>query len=145
MSPLLFLFYIDAVREVVPKGVSVSMYADDLALYALHHDKNQAQAMVQAAVDAVEMWSRGKKLKLNAAKCEASFFSNDTGEAKWAPSISLLGTTLAFNKTPTFLGVVFDRTLSFGPRWKRCKRRWGKSTTYWRCWRRGSGAGKRNT
>ena len=32
LSPLLFLFYIDAVREVVPKGVTVSMYADDLAL-----------------------------------------------------------------------------------------------------------------
>ena len=34
LSPLLFLFYIDAVWQVVPKGVAVSMYADDLALYA---------------------------------------------------------------------------------------------------------------
>ena len=115
LSPLLFLFYIDAVRKVVPEGVNVSMYADDLALYALHHDKVQAQALVQAAVDAVEKWSKGVKLKLNAAKCEVSFFSNDTGEAGWVPSIALQGTTLAFNKTPVFLGIVFDRTLSFGP------------------------------
>ena len=91
------------------------LYADDLALYALHHDKTQAQAMVQAAVDAVEMWSRGKKLKLNVAKCEVSFFSNFTGEAKWSPAISLQGMPLTFNRTPVFLGVVFDRTLSFGP------------------------------
>jgi ribonuclease HI len=115
MSPLLFLFYIDAVRGVVPKGVNVSMYADDLALYALHPDKEKAQAMVQAAVDAVDRWSLGKKLKLNAAKCEVTFFSNYTGEAHWIPSIAIRGTPLTYNKTPTFLGIVFDRTLSFGP------------------------------
>ena len=39
LSPLLFLFYIDAVRQVVPKGVAVRMHVDDLALYAQHHDK----------------------------------------------------------------------------------------------------------
>jgi len=111
---------------VVPKGIGVSMYADDLALYALHEDKVKAQEMVQAAVDAVELWSRAKKLKLNAAKCEASFFSNDTREARWAPSISLLGTKLAFNKTPVFLGVVFDRTLSFGPQVEAVQRKVGE-------------------
>jgi len=126
LSPLLFLFYIDEVRKVVPKGVGVSMYADDLALYALHHDKVKAQEMVQTAVDAVELWSRAKKLKLNAAKCEASFFSNDTKEARWAPSISLLDTKLAFNKTPVFLGVVFDRTLSFGPQVEAVQRKVGE-------------------
>ena len=78
LSPLLFLFYIDAVRRVIPAGVSVSMYADDLALYALHEDKERAQAMVQAAVDAVDRWSVEKKLNLNAAKCEVSFFSFPT-------------------------------------------------------------------
>jgi hypothetical protein len=115
LSPLLFLFYIDTVREVIPKGVNVSMYADDLALYALHHQKEVAQAAIQAAVDAVEQWSKNKKLKLNAAKCEVAFFSKDPGEAGWKPQIVLNGTTLTFNGQPTFLGVVFDRTLSFGP------------------------------
>ena len=115
MSPLLFLFYINDVRDVVPKGVNGSMYADDLALYALHQDKERAQAMVQAAVDAVDRWSLGKKLKLNAAKCEVTFFSNFTVEANWSPSITIRGTPLTYNKTPTFLGIVFDRTLSFGP------------------------------
>ena len=54
LSPLLFLFYIDTVREVIPKGVHVSMYADDLALYALHQQKDVAQAAIQEAVEAVE-------------------------------------------------------------------------------------------
>ena len=115
LSPLLFLFYINSVREVVPKSVCVSMYADDLALYSLHQHKEVAQAAVQAAVTAVEQWSGRKKLKLNAAKCEVSFFSKDPGEAGWKPKITLQGITLTFNKTPTFLGVIFDRTLSFGP------------------------------
>ena len=36
-------------------GAIVSMYADDVVLYALHHDKVKAKAMVQAVVDAVEL------------------------------------------------------------------------------------------
>ena len=66
--------------------------------------------LVHTTVDAVELWSRAKRLKLNVLKCD------------WVSSISLLGSNLAFNKTPVILGV--DRTLSFGPRWMLLKRRW---------------------
>ena len=43
-----------------------------MALYALHHDMVKAQAMVQAAVDAVELWSSAKKLTQNVAKSVSS-------------------------------------------------------------------------
>ena len=125
LSPLLFLFYIDSVREAIPKGVHVSMYADDLALYALHHQKEAAQTVIQTAVDAVANWSKENKLKLNAAKCEVAFFSMDPGEAGWKPTVTLNNIVLALNKTPTFLGVVFDRTLSFGPQVESLKKKVG--------------------
>ena len=32
LSPLLFLFFIDSLRDSVPAGVEVSLYADDVAL-----------------------------------------------------------------------------------------------------------------
>ena len=50
---------------------------------------------------------------LNPSKCEASFFSVDPHQANFQPSLLLLGSRLRFNPTPTFLGVTFDRTLSF--------------------------------
>ena len=101
------------------------MYADDLALYALHHQKEAAQTAIQTAVDAVANWSKEKKLKLNAAKCEVAFFSMDPGEAGWKPTVTLNNIVLALNKTPTFLGVVFDRTLSFGPQVESLKKKVG--------------------
>ena len=52
-------------------------------------------------------------LPLNQSKCEASFFSVDPHQANFQPNLLLLGSRLRFNPTPTFLGVIFDRTLSF--------------------------------
>ena len=112
---LLFLFYIDGIRNSAPEGVSVSMYADDIAVWSQHKDKLRAQAMVQEAVEAFGNWSSEHRLSLNPSKCEVSFFSTDPAEAKWCPVISLNGQQFAVNKTPTFLGVKYDRTLSFRP------------------------------
>ena len=47
------------------------------------------------------------------SKCEASFFSVDPYQANLQPNLLLLGSRLRLNPTPTFLGVTFDRTLSF--------------------------------
>ena len=52
-------------------------------------------------------------LPLNPSKCEASFFSVDSQQANLQTSLLLLGSRLRFNPTPTFLGVTFNRTLSF--------------------------------
>ena len=67
----------------------------------------------QVALFRLERWSEYWCLPLNPSKCEASFFSVDLHQANLHPNLLLLGTRLRFNPTPTFLGVTFDRTLSF--------------------------------
>ena len=44
----------------------------------------------------------------------SSFFCADPHQATFQPWLNLLGIPLLFNPTPKFLGVTFDRTLSFG-------------------------------
>ena len=61
----------------------------------------------------MECWSEYWCLPLNLSKCEASFFSVDPHQANLQPNLLLLGSRFRFNPTPTFLGVIFDRTLSF--------------------------------
>ena len=61
----------------------------------------------------MERWSEYWCLPLNPSKCEASFFSVDPHQTNLQPNLLLLGSRLHFNPTPTFLGVTFDRTLSF--------------------------------
>ena len=67
----------------------------------------------QGALFRLERWSEYWCLPLNPSKCEASFFSVDPYQANLQPNLLLLGSRLRFNPTPTFLGVTFDRTLSF--------------------------------
>ena len=67
----------------------------------------------QGALFRLKRWSEYWCLPLNPSKCEASFFSVDPQQANLQPNLLLLGSRLHFNPTPTFLGVTFDRTLSF--------------------------------
>ena len=67
----------------------------------------------QGALFRLERWSEYWCLPLNLSKCEASFFSVDPHQANLQPNLLLLSSHLHFNPTPTFLGVTFDRTLSF--------------------------------
>ena len=67
----------------------------------------------QGALFRLERWSEHWCLPLNPRKCEASFFSVDPHQANLQLNLLLLGSCLRFNPTPTFLGVTFDRTLSF--------------------------------
>ena len=106
LSLLLFLFYFNGIREEVPSGVSVSMYEDDMAIWSQDRDKTVAESKVQDAVRKVSAWSYLHKLTtLNTSKCEVSFFTSNTHEAKWLPSITLNNLSFIFNKTPKFLWV----------------------------------------
>ena len=67
----------------------------------------------QGALVRLERWSEYWCLSLNPRKCEVCFFSVDSHQANLQPNLLLLGSRLRFNPTSTFLGVTFDRTLSF--------------------------------
>ena len=67
----------------------------------------------QGALFQLERWSEYWCLPLNPRKCEASFFSVDPNQSNLQPNLFLFGFRLRFNPTPIFLGVTFDRTLSF--------------------------------
>jgi ribonuclease HI len=115
LSPLLFLFIINSLKARLPDSLHVSLYADDVALLASDVDKTEAASRVQEGVQQVWGWSAERKLNLNLSKCEVSFFSTDTHESKWQPEVMVGGTPLVFNPNPVFLGVTYDRTLSFRP------------------------------
>ena len=66
----------------------------------------------QGALIRLEHWSEYWCLPLDPSKCEA-FFSVYPHQANLQSNLLLLGSRLHFNPTPTFLGVTFDRTLSF--------------------------------
>ena len=112
-GPVLFSFVINDLPASLPSSVSCSLYDDDLAIWSSSPSVPTAVEATQEALFRLERWSEYWCLPLNPSKCDASFFSVDPHQANLQPNLLLLGSRVRFNSTPTFLGVIFDRTLSF--------------------------------
>ena len=113
LGPVLFSLFINDLRTFLPTSVKTSLYADDLAIWVSSPSVECATSTVQAALSRLVEWSSMWRLPLNPLKCESSFFSLDPYQSRIKPSLYILNTLLNFNSHPTFLGVTFDRTLSF--------------------------------
>ena len=113
LGSVLFSLFINDLPASLPSSVSCSLYADDLAIWSSSPSVPTAVETTQGALFRLESWSEYWCLPLNSSKCEASFFSVGLHQAPLQPNLLLLGSRLRFNPTPTFLGVAFDRTLSF--------------------------------
>ena len=113
LGPVLFSLFINDIPASLSSSVSCFYYADDLAICSSSPSVPTAVEATQGALFRLERWSEYWCLPLNPSKCEASFFSVDPHQANLQPNLLLLGSRLRFNPTPTFLGVTFDRTLSF--------------------------------
>ena len=109
LGPVLFSLFINDLPASLPSSVSCSLYTDDLAIWSSSHSVPTAVEATQGALFRLERWSEYWCLPLNPSKCKASFFSVDPHQA----NLLLLCSRLHFNPTSTFLGVTFDRTLSF--------------------------------
>jgi len=122
LSPLLFLFYINECADRLSKLVDDegnpttvdTLFADDVSILGTDRVREEAQRKAQEAVDVVVEWSKESKLVLNAGKSECSFFSTWNREADWKPDIRIEGKQVPFKEHPRLLGVILDRTLSFG-------------------------------
>ena len=113
LAPVLFSRFINDLPGCLVSFVSCSLYADDLAIWSSSPSVPTAVDATQGALFQLERWSEYWCLPLNPSKCESSFFSVDPHQANLQSNHLLLGSHLRFNPIPTFLGVPFDRTLSF--------------------------------
>ena len=109
LGSVLFSLFINNLPISLPSSVGCSLYTDDLAIWSSSASVPTAVEATQGARFRLERWSEYWCLPFNPSKCEASIFSVDPHQA----NLLLLGSRLRFNPTPTFLGIIFDRTLSF--------------------------------
>ena len=104
--------FINDLPVSLPASVSCSLYVDDLAIWS---SSPQSPLRWRPHKKLCFDWSAGRStgvfLSIR-AKVE-TFFSVDSHQADLQPNLVILGSRLRFNPTPTFLGVIFDRILSF--------------------------------
>ena len=112
LSPALFLIYINDVVDLI-HDAEVSLFADDIAIWATSGDIEEARSRVQLAVNSVYQWSNEWLMSLSIGKCSTTLFSLNPADSNKRPTISINGLAFAYDQNPTFLGVTYDTKLNF--------------------------------
>lgn len=76
LGPFLFLVLVDELAAMLEKidGVTLSLFADDIAIVVEGSSLQQMNATAQAAVDLVERWARETGMKIAFPKTKAIYF-----------------------------------------------------------------------
>ena len=112
ISPTLFTVFINDLFAAVPAGVHTSLFADDGALWVCHPSLEEATAQMRLALRRVEEWSHRWGLTFSAPKTSAVLFTRRRTPP--AP-LEFFGSPVNFVSSVRFLGVIFDRGLTWGP------------------------------
>ena len=74
VSPTLFLVYINNITTVIPRHVSNTLHADDLAIWSSAEYTTSAAYIIQDAADKVHRWTQDWGLQINPVKTQSTVF-----------------------------------------------------------------------
>ena len=124
LSPLLFNLMISDIPT--DPSVPLAVYADDFVIWASGRDIPQISSKLQEYLNRLQTWFRRWGFRLSADKTVPIFFTKSTMNLS-PPQVELDGNKVPFQNTHHFLGVTFDKKLTWKPHVenvvKRCKRK----------------------
>ena len=112
LSPILFSLKINNIVKSVLKGLEASLFVDDFALCIRAMFLPHAQRLMQLCVNSVQDWVSKNGFKFSTSKTVCMHFCNQPKHFA-EPSILLDKTPIKVVTEAKFLGVIFDRTLSY--------------------------------
>ena len=107
------LLYINNITTILPRHMSNTLHADDLAVWSAADHTTSAAYMIQEAVTRIQQWTDEWGLQISKIKTQATVFSLATLKEKI--TLKLGDRTLPQVETPIFLGVKLDPRLSWKP------------------------------
>ncbi|XP_058449303.1 uncharacterized protein LOC131429269 [Malaya genurostris] len=121
LSVTLFLVAMQPIFQVIPKGVDILLYADDILLAVRGARSDGLYRKLQAAVKAADHWTKSVGFAMSATKsfifyCSPNIRNEPTGD------ITIDQTPIPTTNQLRILGVTLDRTLTFRPHCKLTKK-----------------------
>ena len=113
LSPTLFTVFINDIFADVPSSVRTSLYADDGALWVSAPSLLDVVDLMQQALTTLENWSHKWGLFLSSQKTTALVFTSR--RPAFLPPLSLNGAPLSYVSSVRFLGLTFDKNLTWRP------------------------------
>ena len=132
LSVALFAVVINDIGDELPAAVGRSLFVDDLAIWYAATSPRLMSRQLQLAVTHLERWSKDNGLRFSTAKTVAVHFCrhrcHDT-----RLGIRLYGQTIPTQSVAKFLGVLFDRRLTYKEHFKTLHERCFKSLNVLKC------------
>jgi len=110
LAPLLFNTYISDLPTTIPRKYA---YADDLAIMHFDGDWQAAEGALRKDMATLGEYLWSRKLKLSTTKTISVVFHLNKKEAKRELKVIFNSETLPFCSEPKYLGVTWDRSLTY--------------------------------
>lgn len=95
-------------------GYDISFFADDVAIYHTTQSKEHTVKPLQKLLKKIERWSAKWKFRFSVDKCASLSFTRKR-QKEPAHQLKLCGEDIAEVTQYKFLGITFDRKLSWEP------------------------------
>lgn len=111
LSPTLFLIFINDLPRQFCTNIHKTLHADDLAIWTSTETTPCATRRIQEAIQKVEHWAEEWGVEINTDKTVSTLFTLSTKENQY--SLTLKNKTLPQDDTPKYLGIKFDKKLTW--------------------------------
>lgn len=118
LSPVLFNIALIGLTKAVPDSVHLTLYADDICLWATAASLKQVHARLQKALFQVSQFLYDRGLEIAPTKSAAVAF---TRMKMSRYPLSLHGTDIPYTPNHLFLGIYIDKGLTWNPQLKHLK------------------------
>ena len=99
--------------ECIPVGVQGSLFVDDFAICCKASSAIEACTKIQIVINAASRWADANGFRFSPQKTKAIRFTRKR-RIEEVPTLLLNGNILPFEDEVKFLGVIFDKKLTFG-------------------------------
>lgn len=114
LSPLLYALYVSNIADNVPKSVTVSNFADDIAVLSKITPITRCQNMLEKAVNIIKQNLSHLGLELSSSKTVMIHFNNKN-ILPGNTDIKIGSHIIKSSYTARFLGIIFDYRMTFIP------------------------------
>ncbi|WP_316399482.1 reverse transcriptase domain-containing protein [Bradyrhizobium sp. 33ap4] len=114
LSVTLFIVKMNSIAKAIPRTIFYSLYVDDVQISYSSSSLPVAERQLQIATNKISAWATQNGFKFSPQKTACVVFSRRRGLYP-DPEIQLDGHLIDVRPEQKFLGVIFDRKLTFSP------------------------------
>ncbi len=115
MIPLLFALYLNDIDEILPEGVNIALYADDIVLWITSPDDYRSALLINETLRHLRLYLQRKRLFISLPKTKAMLFSKCQAATLYQKNLQLRfgNEIIEIVLSMRYLGLLLDRQLTY--------------------------------